>query len=151
MAVVNRICMVAFLLAGVGCPSNPPPRGDQPKTILSARLVCPTRDPAAMRAYDAAIDAERVRDVARAEALYKEAVQRDPAYCDAMDNLGLLFRRQGKVDQAIEWYRKSLAIQPRNSLARTNLATAARQSPRRNCATPFRIVASAVSSGRWTQ
>jgi tetratricopeptide (TPR) repeat protein len=126
MAVVKRICVVVFLVAGLACASTPATRGEgEPKTILT-RVLCPTRDPAARRAFDAAYDAEKERAVARAEALYKEAVQRDPAYCDAMDNLGLLLRRQGKVDEAIEWYRKSLAIQPTNRVARANLATALR-------------------------
>jgi len=47
-----------------------------------------------------------------------------------MDNLGLLLRRQGKVEEAIEWYRRSLAILPTNHVARANLATALRREGR---------------------
>jgi tetratricopeptide (TPR) repeat protein len=122
--------MLWFLVAGLACASKPPTRVEESPKTIPVGLVCPTRDPAAMRAYDAAIDAERERDVARAEALYREAVQQDPGYCDAMDNLGLLLRRQGKIDEAIEWYRKSLATQPKNRVARTNLATALRREDR---------------------
>ena len=121
---MNRTQRIAFLVACLACASKTQTRGDVPVKTIHVRVVCPTRDEAAMRAYDRANDAERERDVARAEALYREALQRDPAYCDAMDNLGLLLRRQGRVDEAIEWYRRSLAVQPRNRVARINLATA---------------------------
>jgi tetratricopeptide (TPR) repeat protein len=79
-----------------------------------------------MRAYNGAMDAERERDLKRAEESYRQAIQRDPAFCDAMDNLGLMLRRQGRVDEAIGWYRRSLAVQPKNGVARGNLAMALR-------------------------
>jgi Flp pilus assembly protein TadD len=123
---IRRTGLAWLLVAGLGCASTSPlPATEPSKTVLTG-VICPTRDPAAMRAYDAGNDAVKQRDIARAEALYREAVQRDPGYCDAMDNLGLLLRRQGKVDEAMEWYHKSLAIQPKNPVARTNLAMALR-------------------------
>jgi tetratricopeptide (TPR) repeat protein len=99
---------------------------DVRSTTVRYGLVCPTRNEAAMRAFNRAQDAERERDIGRAETLYRQAVQSDERYCDAMDNLGLLLRRQGKVDEAISWYRQSLVVQPRNHVARANLAMALR-------------------------
>lgn len=124
---MSRARPIPFLLLAVlACSPKQLNRSDGQSKTVDIPVSCPTRDEAAMRAYDGARDAERQRDVRRAEALYREAVHRDPGYCDAMDNLGLLLRRQGKVDEAIEWYRKSLAVQPTNRAARANLGTALR-------------------------
>src|SRR5712671_2763667 len=123
---MNRTKLIPFVLTAFACSSKQLTRNEVPATTIRVAVVCPTRDEGAMRAYDGALDAERDRDVRRAEALYREAVQRDPGYCDAMDNLGLLLRREGKIDEAIDWYKKSLAAQPRNRAARANLAVALR-------------------------
>ena len=42
--------------------------------------------------------------------LYLKAIELDPEYCDAMDNLGQLYRRINKFDKAEYWYNKSLKI-----------------------------------------
>ena len=43
-----------------------------------------------------------------------------------MDNLGLVYRRAGKLDEAITWYKKSIAVAPKNGTSRMNLAAALR-------------------------
>ena len=68
---------MAFLVACLACSSKTQTRSDLPVKRIDVRVVCPTRDEAAMRAYDGAMDAERERNLARAEALYREAVQHD--------------------------------------------------------------------------
>ncbi len=91
---------------------------------VPAPVSCPTSDAAAMKAFNTANDADTAGDGARAERLYLEALTRDPKYCDAMDHLGRLARRRGKLDEAMVWYRKSLAVRPDNDVAQLNLATA---------------------------
>jgi len=115
-----------LLLGAMACAPKESMRRDAPATMIYVKVLCPSADEAARRAYEGATDAERNGNVQRAEALYREAVQRDPAFCDAMDNLAVLLRRQGKLDAAIDWYRKSLTVNPKNPVARLNLGMALR-------------------------
>jgi tetratricopeptide (TPR) repeat protein len=39
-----------------------------------------------------------------------------------MDNMGVLLRRQGKLEEAISWYKKSIQVLPTNPLPHMNLA-----------------------------
>ncbi|MCC7118983.1 MAG: tetratricopeptide repeat protein [Anaerolineales bacterium] len=63
-------------------------------------------------------------NLTEAELLYRQALELDPEYCDAMDNLGQTLRQQGKIDEAILWYKKSLEVKPDNPVALQNLALA---------------------------
>lgn len=87
-------------------------------------LVCDTADWDALAAYNRGISQEESGQFQAAIVSFREAVERDPGFCDAMDNLGVLLRREGKIDEAIEWYRKSLAIDSENPVALMNLGAA---------------------------
>ena len=87
-------------------------------------VFCPTENKEAQKSYN---DANRLKQngkFAEAEKLYKKAVDLDPNFCDAMDNLGQLLRQQNKIDEAITWYKKSLEVKPDNTVALQNLALA---------------------------
>ena len=47
-------------------------------------------------------------DVSKAIALLKQAIQIDPEYSEAYNNLGLAYRSNGDYDSAIEYYQKAL-------------------------------------------
>ena len=49
-------------------------------------------------------------DVSKAIALLKQAIQIDPEYSEAYNNLGLAYRSNGDYDRAIEYYQKALKI-----------------------------------------
>jgi tetratricopeptide (TPR) repeat protein len=87
-------------------------------------LVCPSENETAQRFYDEAGGLKANGNVTEAETLYLQAIELDPGFCDAMDNLGQLLREQNKVDEAIRWYQKSLEIVPDNPVAIQNLALA---------------------------
>lgn len=89
-----------------------------------AGLVCPTANEQARRSYNDANNFQSANRIADAEKAYKKAVELDPAYCDAMDNLGRLLRANGDVTGAISWYKRSLSVKPDNSAAHQNLAVA---------------------------
>ncbi len=89
-------------------------------------VVCSTNDEQARAAYNAAIGFEQQQLLAQAEQAYRQAISLDSKFCDAMDNLGRLLRRQNHVQEAISWYQKSLAIVPTNTLALQNLGVAYR-------------------------
>ncbi len=59
-------------------------------------------------------DAERAsaRDPGRAISLLESAVDEDAKFCQAYVNIGLLYEKQGKLDQAKDWYKKSAEKAP---------------------------------------
>lgn len=89
-------------------------------------LYCPTENHEARQYYNDAHEAQDQGDVERAKQYYSKAIELDPEYCDAMDNLGLLLRGEGNVVGAVTWYEKSIAIEPSNRVAHQNLAVAYR-------------------------
>ncbi|MHA1598862.1 MAG: tetratricopeptide repeat protein, partial [Alphaproteobacteria bacterium] len=63
-------------------------------------------------------------DLTRAEALYRQILQTDPACVPAHGNLGLALQQQGRLDDAIATYNKALAIDPGFAEAHYNLGNA---------------------------
>ena len=84
-------------------------------------VLCPTSDEEARNSFNEAFNMELDGNIEEAKKLYAEAIRIDPNYCDAMDNLGRLFRLQNKNDDAIHWYQMSLEIKPDNTVALQNL------------------------------
>lgn len=58
-----------------------------------------------------------------AEHFLKRAVASDEAFHDAHNNLGVALRKLGKLDEAIEHYRKSLLLFPDSPAIQTNLGS----------------------------
>ena len=54
---------------------------------------------------------------------YLKAIEIEPAFIQAYDNLGQLFRVLEKYNLSIECYNKSISIYPRGHIAQINLAT----------------------------
>jgi tetratricopeptide (TPR) repeat protein len=90
-------------------------------------LVCDTKDKEAKKEYQAAYRAAHSRDETNAQKLYESAIARDPTFCDAMDNLGNIYRHQGRVDDSIALYRKSIALAPTNYAAHISLGLSLRK------------------------
>jgi protein O-GlcNAc transferase len=51
-------------------------------------------------------------------ALIQKAIEQNPGYVDARNNLGTSFLQQGKVNEAIAQFQKTLEIKPDNAPAR---------------------------------
>ena len=92
--------------------------------VSEAGILCPTTDEAARRFYNDATALQKEGQLPEAQESYRKAIAKDPRYCDAMDNLGLLYRRQGDVGNAIYWYKRSIEVKPDNAVAHQNLAVA---------------------------
>lgn len=97
--------------------------GDITKTS-EADVLCPTANEEARRLYNDALVFARQGNYERAKEGYLKAVEKDPRYCDAMDNIGQLLRREGDIKQAISWYKRSIAAKPDNAVAHQDLAVA---------------------------
>ncbi len=64
------------------------------------------------------------RRYADARTAYLRATEIDPLYADAHSNLGLVYRIEGDLDSSIAQYEKALAIDPSDTVTRTNLIVA---------------------------
>jgi tetratricopeptide (TPR) repeat protein len=91
------------------------------KLSWQVKIFCPTTNASAQIAFDTARKLDLQKKTLEAEKLYRQAIELDPHYCDAMNNLGYLLRQQGRIDETIEWYQKSLKVKPDNALVLNNL------------------------------
>lgn len=85
-------------------------------------IFCPSNVTEAVDAYNKGLTYENAGDTASAEKAYRDAIALDPNYCDAMDNLALLVRKNGNSDEAISLYENSIKVAPDNQVAHLGLA-----------------------------
>jgi len=91
------------------------------KTPWQVQIYCPTTNAGAQIAFDTARNLDLQKKPLEAEKLYRQAIELDSRYCDAMNNLGFLLRQQGRLDETIAWYQKSLEVKPDNPMVLNNL------------------------------
>lgn len=123
----GRFTVIIALIAATACNCWGESGAPQPvavKQITAVALVCPTASEEARQSYNHAQELQQLGRLRDAEASYLKAIELDPGYCDAMDNLGQMLRSQGKVDQAIGWYQRSISVKPDDTVAHQNLAAA---------------------------
>ena len=85
-------------------------------------IYCPSNVPAATDAFNKATTFESAGDDASAEQAYREAIDLDPQFCDALDNLALLLKRAGNYKDTVDLYQRSIAIYPDGYTAHLGLA-----------------------------
>ncbi len=49
-------------------------------------------------------------------------VEKNPAFADAVESLGMIHYKKGRLDEAIRWTEKLAAIRPEYAMAHTNLS-----------------------------
>jgi len=91
-------------------------------TSIIREMVSPTESIEAMEAYNTGTTLLRQNDFGEAEKYLLEAIEIDNRYVDAMDHLGLVYRRMGKYEEAEKWYLRSIEINPNNLVPYSNLA-----------------------------
>jgi tetratricopeptide (TPR) repeat protein len=72
--------------------------------------------------YDQAIDAYADDKFDEAIALYKQALEIDPKYADAIHGMTMCYQAKGDLDTAIELTKKFIEQEPEDILAYTNLS-----------------------------
>lgn len=55
-----------------------------------------------------------------AESCWEKAVELDPTYPSAWNNLGIAYENQGKFTEALKSYEKAMALDPKNNFIRQN-------------------------------
>lgn len=125
----TQVSQATPTLASTGAPTPesttvgpPAPTADSSPTQYD--LQCSTTTIEARQAFSEAVSLQNQGQDDKVEQLYLKAIDLDPNFCDAMDNLGQMLRLQGRLDEAIAWFVKSLAIFPENIAAYSNLGVA---------------------------
>ncbi|HVV00494.1 MAG TPA: tetratricopeptide repeat protein [Verrucomicrobiae bacterium] len=72
----------------------------------------------------AALTWQRLEVITKDETLWESVLQRNPASWTANNNLGCIRAEQGKLDEAIQEFKRSLESNPRNAAAHANLGKA---------------------------
>lgn len=75
-----------------------------------------------LKAWDAQKRKGRINDYASIEAKFRQAAEEDSHFGEAWYNLGVLSERQGKTDQAVDFYQRALRAKPTLKQASENLA-----------------------------
>jgi tetratricopeptide (TPR) repeat protein len=76
----------------------------------------------AIEYYSKGMDEVEKEHTDKAVAYFEKAVNEDPEFAFAWDNLGLNYRKLNNYDKAIECYKKSLAIDPNGLMPLQNIA-----------------------------
>ena len=95
--------------------------------LIEEGIYCSSDVKEARDAYNLGQSNDLAGNYEQAIEYYEQAVTLDPAYCDAMDNLGLNLKRLGRIEESIDWYLRSINVMPTNDVAYLGLANAYRQ------------------------
>lgn len=81
-----------------------------------------TKNPEALKYYNLALTSFMSDKPDEAIEFYKKAIEEDPRFVEAYDNLGRVFRGKNMPDSAIYYYDKSLKLFPKGVFANQNKA-----------------------------
>lgn len=81
-----------------------------------------SKNPEALKYYHEAEDYFSQEKYDKAIASYKKALEIDPEFTFAWDDLGLTYRKAGNYDEALRCYKKSLEIDPYGTMPLQNMA-----------------------------
>ncbi|SMF10104.1 Tetratricopeptide repeat-containing protein [Tistlia consotensis] len=87
----------------------------------------PSPDLEAERIFTRAVEVHKSGRVVEAVRHYADALARDPGHVQALNNLGVLLRGQGKQAAAEACYRRALALAPGNASLSNNLGNVLRE------------------------
>jgi len=116
--VKRRILFVLFILLYTFLYSQEVPDYN----LLSDDMVAPTTNEEARLNYDQGTNSLKNNNLDEAEKYLLRALELDPYFVDAMDHLGLVYRRQKRYEDAISIYQKSISINEKNYVPYMNLA-----------------------------
>jgi tetratricopeptide (TPR) repeat protein len=93
-----------------------------PKNQKETNLYCPSKERRAVDYYHQGKTLTEKKKIKEALNSYLKAMELDPGFCDAMDNLGTIYQKGGKADEAIYWHQKAIEANIKDTSAHINLA-----------------------------
>lgn len=98
--------------------------GNHNITISDVSMYGDSESETAKKYFSMASNYSDKNDLENAKKYYLKAIDEDPKYVEAYDNLGVVYRKLKEYDKAIESYKKSIALYPNGATAHQNLAAA---------------------------
>jgi tetratricopeptide (TPR) repeat protein len=92
------------------------------RTVDADEVVEPTKNEKARETYNMGTNLLNENKLDEAEKYLKESIDLDPIFVDAMDHLGIVYRRKNNLRKAEEIYLKSMEINKENKVPYMNLA-----------------------------
>ncbi|MDR2626400.1 MAG: tetratricopeptide repeat protein [Zoogloeaceae bacterium] len=116
-SVLFRIAALAaaFLCAGAHAQTEEP-------TFIERDMVSGMQNQAALRAYQEGTRFMHANLLAEAEERLLAAIELEPDFVDALDHLGIVYRKQQEYAKAEKVYLRSIEIDPENTVPYANLA-----------------------------
>lgn len=93
-----------------------------PNLFAQRRIETTSYNPDALSLYQKALEQREGKNVEGAIQSLREALQADPTYVDALDQLAFLHYEQNLLDSAIHYYRRSVNRIPRHLFSHQRLA-----------------------------
>lgn len=94
---------------------------DSSKNQKEMNLYCPSNDGQAINYYYKAKSLTEKKKIIESRNLFLKAIELDLHFCDAMDNLGTIYQKAGKSDEAIYWHQKAIEANIKDTSAHVNL------------------------------
>jgi tetratricopeptide (TPR) repeat protein len=112
---------ISLLVSLSACVTN----GNDPadaKLLLNQQLIAPSENREAMLAYYNGSMALEENKLSEAEDYFQKAIALDPLFVDAMDHLGIVYRRERQYKKAEGTYLKSIETNKNNAVPYIGLA-----------------------------
>lgn len=119
---IKRTLTAALVISTIGCgtvSTGGKGAGLLETTKTPNKIYCATNNKEALHLFSKATSIHN--NPTQAKELYQKAITIDPGFCDAMDNLGVLYRAGGDFAEAEYWYRKSIETNQKNPVPHINL------------------------------
>ena len=126
----TRIVFTSFFIFVYACCFSQTPTSEMVKTETKDNLITGTTtgmyggsdSKEALDYYDQASKFVNKQDFKNAKKYYRKAIKKDPKFVEAYDNLGVVYRKLGDLDEAIKCYKTSIELYPDGAMAHQNLA-----------------------------
>ncbi len=115
--------ITGFLILGLlaSCATNRNIKGNI-KNFFTERLYTPSKNGEAVKFFNEAVEFTGSKNYAKAIESYMRALEIDPGFSDAMNNLGVVYRVTGDYENAEKYFLRAIVVYPKNAVAMINLA-----------------------------
>ncbi len=116
------VIIFVIILSGCATTNTGTQYAEDAKFIPPTDMVSGTQNKEAMKAYNKGSQLMYAGKYNEAEPYLKKAVNLDPDFVDALDHLGIVYRRQNRYEEAEEVYLRSISLNETNIVPVMNLA-----------------------------